>query len=114
MPHIEAKVHRRAEVREKARATDAELERVVVLIDGLFAIDREARVQNLSLDDRHALRQERAPALLQELHSLLLKMKGRMLPKSAEGKAASYTALPKPHNVPPYRDRAKQKGLPRG
>jgi hypothetical protein len=30
-------------------------------MDGLFAIDREAREQQLSLDDRHALRQERAP-----------------------------------------------------
>ena len=78
-------------VREKARATDAELERVVVLMDGLFAIDREARAQNLSLDDRHALRQERAPALLDELQSLLSKMKGRVLPKSAEGRAVSYT-----------------------
>jgi transposase len=78
-------------VREKARATDADLERVVVLMDGLFAIDRQARVQNLTIDDRHVLRQERAPALLEELHSLLLKMKGRVLPKSAEGKAVSYT-----------------------
>jgi hypothetical protein len=38
------------------------LDRVVVLMDALFAIDSEAREQNLSLDDRHALRQERAPA----------------------------------------------------
>src|ERR1035438_6335728 len=60
-------------------------------MDGLFAMDREAREQNLSLDDRHALRQERAPAMLDELHSLLLKMKGRVLPKSAEGKAVAYT-----------------------
>jgi hypothetical protein len=60
-------------------------------MDGLFAIDREARKQNLSLDDRHALRQERAPAMLDEMHSLLLKMKNRVLPKSAEGKAVSYT-----------------------
>jgi transposase len=91
MSHARRKFIDALKVREKARATDAELERVVVLMDGLFAIDREARVQNLSLHDRHALRQERAPALLNELHSLLLKMKGRVLPKSAEGKAVSYT-----------------------
>lgn len=60
-------------------------------MDGLFAMDHEAREQNLSLDDRHALRQERAPAMLDELHSLLLKMKSRVLPKSAEGKAVAYT-----------------------
>jgi transposase len=91
MSHARRKFIDALKVREKARATDAELERVVVLMDGLFAMDREAREQNLSLDDRHALRQERAPALLDELRSLLLKMKGRVLPKSAEGKALSYT-----------------------
>jgi len=39
-------------VQTKAKATDRKLERVVVLMDGLFAIDREAREQKLSLDDR--------------------------------------------------------------
>lgn len=91
MSHARRKFIDALKVREKARATDAELERVVVLMDGLFAMDREAREQKLSLDDRHALRQERAPAMLDELHSLLLKMKGRVLPKSAEGKAVAYT-----------------------
>jgi transposase len=91
MSHARRKFIDALKVREKARATDAQLERVVVLMDGLFAIDREARKQNLSLDDRHALRQERAPAMLDEMHSLLLKMKNRVLPKSAEGKAVSYT-----------------------
>ena len=91
MSHARRKFIDALKVREKTKATDAELERVVVLMDGLFAIDREAREQNLSLDDRHALRQERAPVLLAELRSLLLKMKDRVLPKSAEGKAVSYT-----------------------
>ena len=77
----------------QANATDPKLERVVALIDSLFAIDREAREQNLSLDDRHALRQERAPAILSELHELLLAMQasGAILPKSIAGKAISYT-----------------------
>jgi transposase len=80
-------------VQTKARVTDPKLERVVVLMDGLFAIDRQAREQKLSLDDRHALRQERAPAILKELHALLLEMQqsGSILPKSAAGEAISYT-----------------------
>jgi len=41
-------------VQTKAHATDAKLERAVALMDGLFAIDREAREQDLSLDERHA------------------------------------------------------------
>ena len=55
------------------KATDVDSARVVVLMDGLFAIDREAREQNLSIAERHALRQERAPALLDELHALLMR-----------------------------------------
>jgi transposase len=80
-------------VQSRAAVSDAKLERVAVLMDSLFAIDREAREQNLSLDNRHALRQERAPAILNELHALLLEMQqsGLILPKSAAGKAISYT-----------------------
>jgi transposase len=80
-------------VQTKAHATDAKLERAVVLMDGLFAIDREAHEQNLSLDDRHALRQERAPALLDELHALLTAMQTSctILPQSVTGKAINYT-----------------------
>ncbi len=80
-------------VQTKAQAPDTRLERAVTLMDGLFAIDREAREQNLSLDDRHALRQERAPALLDELHALLSSMQasGTILPQSVAGKAIKYT-----------------------
>ena len=91
MSHARRKFIDALKVREKARATDAELQRVVVLMDGLFAIDREAREQKLSLDERHALRQERASALLEELHTLLEKMQAHWLPKSATGKAVAYT-----------------------
>src|SRR6516165_4739999 len=58
-------------VQDRGKAADAKLERAVALMDGLFAIDREAREQDLSLADRHGLRQERAPQLLSELHTLL-------------------------------------------
>jgi transposase len=80
-------------VQSKAKVPDAKLERAVALMDNLFAIDREAREQKLSLDDRHALRQERAPALLSELHALLEEMKasGLILPQSVAGKAIKYT-----------------------
>ena len=65
---------------------------MVALMDGLFTIDREAREQNLSLEDRHALRQERAPALLDELKPLLLEMLASgYLKKSVAGQAIAYT-----------------------
>jgi transposase len=80
-------------VQTKALAPDARLERAVALMDDLFAIDRQAREQNLSLADRHALRQERAPALLEKLHTLLSEMtaSGTILPQSVAGKAINYT-----------------------
>jgi transposase len=80
-------------VQSKAQAPDAKLERVVALMDGLFAIDREAREQNLSLDNRHVLRTQRAPALLDELHALLSAMQASSttLPQSVAGKAINYT-----------------------
>ena len=93
MSHSRRKFIDAIKVQTKAKATDLQLERVVVLMDGLFAIDREAREQKLSLDDRHALRQERAHDILAELHALLLEMRqaGSILPKSIAGKAISYT-----------------------
>lgn len=80
-------------VQTKGQAADVRLERTVALIDELFAIDRQAREQNLSLADRHALRQERAPALLSQLHALLAEMKvsSTILPQSVAGKAINYT-----------------------
>jgi hypothetical protein len=80
-------------VQSKAQAPDPRLELVVTLMDDLFAIDRQAREQRLSLDDRHALRQERAPALLNELRVLLTVMQesGSILPQSVAGKAINYT-----------------------
>ncbi len=79
-------------VQTKAQTPDARLERAVTLMDDLFAIDRQAREQNLSLADRHALRQECAPALLDELHTLLSEMtaSGTILPHSVAGKAINY------------------------
>ena len=64
LAHSRRKFIEAIKVQTKAHATDPKLDRVVVLMDGLFAIDREAREQKLSLEDRHALRQERVPVIL--------------------------------------------------
>lgn len=75
----------------KVNAKDLDSARVVELMDTLFAIDREALEQNLSITERDALRKERAPVIVEQLHALLLKMTDRGLPKSLAGKAVSYT-----------------------
>src|SRR6202522_148541 len=60
-------------------------------MDALFTIDREARDQRLTIEQRHALRQERAPKLIEELHAALLAMRSKVLPKSTAGEAVYYT-----------------------
>ena len=75
----------------KVNANDQESARIVALMDELFAIDREAREQNLDHGQRDALRQERAPKLLEQLRAAALALKKSALPKSAAGQAANYT-----------------------
>ena len=93
LAHSRRKFIEAIKVQTKAHAADPKLERVVTLMDELFAIDREARKQKLSLEDRHALRQERVPAILEQMHVLLLTMQESrtILPKSIAGNAISYT-----------------------
>jgi transposase len=103
----------------KVNAKDAESARVVALMDELFAIDRQAREkcgvpgdeslslgckcgvpgdESLSLGckqmshaERHSLRQERAPELLDKLRAQLLAIQKTALPRSVAGQAANYT-----------------------
>jgi hypothetical protein len=57
----------------------------------LFAIDREAREAQLDHAARHRLRQEKAPPLLDQIREHLLATSKTVLPRSAAGKACSYT-----------------------
>jgi hypothetical protein len=74
----------------KINAKDQESAHIVALMDELFAIDREARQQNLDHAQRDLLR-ERAPKLLEQLRAAALALKKTALPKSAAGQAANYT-----------------------
>ena len=60
-------------------------------MDALFAIDREAREAGLSIEERHALRQERAAQLVESLHTRLKELRPTVLPRSALGEAITYT-----------------------
>ena len=75
----------------KANPNDQESARVVALMDELFAIDRQAREQNLNHTERDAMRQQRAPQVLEQLRTAVLALKKSALPKSAAGQAANYT-----------------------
>jgi transposase len=75
----------------KVNAKDIESARVVALMDELFAIDREAREKQMSHAERHTLRLERAPQLLEKLRAQLVAIQKTALPKSTAGQAANYT-----------------------
>jgi hypothetical protein len=64
--------------------------RAVKLMDELFAIDAQARDDNMDHARRHALRQQKAPPLLDQIRSHILATSKMVLPKSAAGQASSY------------------------
>ena len=75
----------------KLNRQDAASVQTVKLSDDLFAIDREALEAQLDHAARHQLRQERARPLLDQIHEHVLATSQTVLPRSAAGKACSYT-----------------------
>jgi hypothetical protein len=51
-----------------SNAADLDSAAIVKLIDELFAIDRKARDEGITIAERQALRKEQAPMILDELH----------------------------------------------
>jgi transposase len=75
----------------KLHPQDVVSTRIVALMAKLFAIDAEARDENMDHAARHALRMERAPLVLTELHAQIQAASRTALPSSPLGKAAAYT-----------------------
>jgi len=64
---------------------------IVARMDELFAIDAEARRQELSLEARHALRQQQSRPLLDMIRKQIEAARSTALPASALAKACNYT-----------------------
>ncbi len=75
----------------KLNQQDAASIRAVELTDELFLIDARARDEKMNHAARHLLRQEKAPPLLNQIREHILAMSKTALPRSAAGKACSYT-----------------------
>ena len=75
----------------KLNPSDTTAMSIVARIDELFAIDAQAREQNLDHTARHALRLERAKPLLEIIRKEIERARAAALPSSALGKAANYT-----------------------
>src|ERR1019366_8186669 len=65
--------------------------RIVAQMAKLFAIDAQARDENMDHAARHTLRMERAPSVLAELKAQIEAASRTALPSSPLGKASSYT-----------------------
>ena len=75
----------------KLNKQDVEWARIVEWMDNLFAIDARARDEKMDHAALHALREQQAPPLLDTIHEQILAMRRIVLPRSAAGKACSYT-----------------------
>jgi transposase len=75
----------------KLNKLDAASIRAVELMNKLFAIDAQARNENMDHAARHALRHEKAPPLLAQIRNHIHEMSKKVLPKSAAGEGCTYT-----------------------
>ena len=65
-------------------------EKVLLWIQVLYALEREAREKNLPVEDRYLLRQQKARPVMDLLGEWLVEEHSKVLPKSAIGKAIHY------------------------
>jgi transposase len=64
---------------------------MVTRMDALFLVDREARKQQMTVEERLALRRQHAEQWADEIRTQCLKLLPSVLPKSALGKVVGYT-----------------------
>ena len=75
----------------KLNPQDAAAVAMVTRMDALFLVDRHAREQQLSVEERLALRGEHAASWAEEIRQQCLALSKTALAKSALGQAAAYT-----------------------
>ena len=75
----------------KVNPRDAAAIKMVTRMDALFLVDRHARQQQLSTEERLASRREHAQSWAEEIRQECLALSQTALPKSTLGQAAAYT-----------------------
>ena len=75
----------------KVNPQDIEAANMVVRMDALFLVDREARAQGLSAEERLAVRREHAVSWVTEIREECERLTRHALPQSTLGKAVTYT-----------------------
>ncbi len=75
----------------KVNPKDAEAIKMVTRMDALFLVDRHARRERLSVEERLAMRREHADSWATEIYDQCESLRKTALPKSALGQAVTYT-----------------------
>ena len=75
----------------KVNGEDGAAIQMVLRMDGLFLVDRDAREKQMSVEERLSTRQEHAVAWAEEIRQECARLAPTVLPKSALGKAITYT-----------------------
>jgi hypothetical protein len=70
---------------------DAEAIKMVVRMDALFRVDRQARRKQMTAEERLAVRREHGEVWAEEIRQQCRKLAPTVLPQSALGKAIAYT-----------------------
>ena len=75
----------------KVNPQDGEAVKMVVRMDALFLVDRDARQKQMTVEERLAARRQHVEDWAEEIRQECEKLARTVLPKSALGKAVSYT-----------------------
>ena len=75
----------------KVNRDDAAAIQMVMRMDALFLVDRDAREKQMTIEERLASRREHAEVWAEEIRQECAKLAPTVLPKSALGKAIAYT-----------------------
>jgi hypothetical protein len=70
---------------------DAAAVQMVMRMDGLFLVDRDARQKQMTVEERLASRRQHLEEWAEEIRQECVKLSSSVLPKSALGKAVGYT-----------------------
>jgi transposase len=75
----------------KVNGDDAAAVQMVMRMDGLFLVDRDARQKQMTVEERLASRRQHLAKWAEEIRQECVKLSSSVLPKSALGKAVGYT-----------------------
>lgn len=75
----------------KVNGDDAAAVQMVLRMDGLFLVDRDARQKQMTADERLAARRQHLETWAEEIRQECEKLSRTVLPRTALGKAVSYT-----------------------